>query len=275
MVVAVRVAVTVVMVAAVAVAVREGFVLVRLARQQRTAVARHRQLEVLRAVRVASDHGLDWDEIDRIGRLPLPPYITHLAEGEDAQHILAPDGQLPFFAELVMPAQATVALEKANHLHIRGFLGVQSVERIYKHFKRHGIATEVMGASFRNVGQITALAGCDLLTISPELLAQLRSHLQGHAEVSDRLVQDLLFFCAQSGEPAPGQAPRLRALDHRVRGARAQPARRIGSRPAANQDECSSARGAAPLPGTCNHGAPSTTMSKDELPGTSNDCPGP
>ncbi|HPZ58509.1 transaldolase family protein, partial [Ottowia sp.] len=36
-----------------------------------------------------------------------------------------------------------------------------------------GIATEVMGASFRNVGQITALAGCDLLTISPELLAQL------------------------------------------------------------------------------------------------------
>ncbi|MFD1711661.1 transaldolase [Ottowia sp. GY511] len=51
--------------------------------------------------------------------------------------------------------------------------GVQSVKRIYDHYKRHGIATEVMGASFRNVGQITALAGCDLLTISPELLAQL------------------------------------------------------------------------------------------------------
>jgi transaldolase len=51
--------------------------------------------------------------------------------------------------------------------------GVLSVERIYKHYKKHGIRTEVMGASFRNVGQITALAGCDLLTISPELLAQL------------------------------------------------------------------------------------------------------
>jgi len=51
--------------------------------------------------------------------------------------------------------------------------GVKSVGQIYNHYKRHGIATEVMGASFRNVGQITALAGCDLLTISPDLLATL------------------------------------------------------------------------------------------------------
>ena len=51
--------------------------------------------------------------------------------------------------------------------------GVKSVTAIYNHYKKHGIRTEVMGASFRNVGQITALAGCDLLTISPELLAQL------------------------------------------------------------------------------------------------------
>jgi transaldolase len=51
--------------------------------------------------------------------------------------------------------------------------GVQSVTAIYNFYKKHGIKTEVMGASFRNVGQITALAGCDLLTISPELLAQL------------------------------------------------------------------------------------------------------
>ena len=51
--------------------------------------------------------------------------------------------------------------------------GVQSVRAIFHHYKKHGIATEVMGASFRNIGQITALAGCDLLTISPELLAQL------------------------------------------------------------------------------------------------------
>jgi transaldolase len=51
--------------------------------------------------------------------------------------------------------------------------GVQSVTQIYNYYKKFGIATEVMGASFRNVGQITALAGCDLLTISPDLLASL------------------------------------------------------------------------------------------------------
>jgi transaldolase len=51
--------------------------------------------------------------------------------------------------------------------------GVQSVTQIFKYYKRHDIATEIMGASFRNIGQITALAGCDLLTIAPDLLAQL------------------------------------------------------------------------------------------------------
>ncbi len=51
--------------------------------------------------------------------------------------------------------------------------GVQSVRQIYQYYKHFGIRTEVMGASFRNIGQITALAGCDLLTIAPELLAQL------------------------------------------------------------------------------------------------------
>ena len=53
--------------------------------------------------------------------------------------------------------------------------GVQSVSHIYNYYKQHGVATEVMGASFRNIGQITALAGCDLLTIAPELLAQLQA----------------------------------------------------------------------------------------------------
>ena len=52
--------------------------------------------------------------------------------------------------------------------------GVQSVRRIYGYFKKFGYPTEVMGASFRNTGQVLALAGCDLLTISPELLEQLR-----------------------------------------------------------------------------------------------------
>jgi transaldolase len=51
--------------------------------------------------------------------------------------------------------------------------GVRSVRAIYAHYKKFGIATEVMGASFRNLGQITALAGSDLLTIAPDLLAKL------------------------------------------------------------------------------------------------------
>lgn len=51
--------------------------------------------------------------------------------------------------------------------------GVQSVRRIYDWFKLHGYQTIVMGASFRNIGQIQALAGCDRLTISPDLLQKL------------------------------------------------------------------------------------------------------
>ena len=54
--------------------------------------------------------------------------------------------------------------------------GVKSVRNIYNYYKKNGIATEVMGASFRNVGQIVALAGCDLLTISPDLLALLAAN---------------------------------------------------------------------------------------------------
>ena len=51
--------------------------------------------------------------------------------------------------------------------------GVSSVRKIFEYYKHVGVATEIMGASFRNTGQILALAGCDLLTIAPELLAQL------------------------------------------------------------------------------------------------------
>ena len=68
--------------------------------------------------------------------------------------------------------------------------GVQSVTQIYQYYKHFGIATEVMGASFRNVGQITALAGCDLLTIAPDLLAEL-------AERSDPLPRALDVETAQ------------------------------------------------------------------------------
>jgi len=53
--------------------------------------------------------------------------------------------------------------------------GVQSVTRIYNYYKRFGYKTQVMGASFRNIGEIKELAGCDLLTISPNLLKELDS----------------------------------------------------------------------------------------------------
>lgn len=74
--------------------------------------------------------------------------------------------------------------------------GVQSVTRIWHHYKRHGFQTVVMGASFRNTGQVLALAGCDRLTISPDLLAELAA---GEGGVPRALVD--------SGERAPAPAP--------------------------------------------------------------------
>ncbi len=62
--------------------------------------------------------------------------------------------------------------------------GVLSVTKIYNYYKKFGYQTEVMGASFRNIDEITELAGCDLLTISPKLLEQLRS---GVAELPRKL----------------------------------------------------------------------------------------
>ncbi len=53
--------------------------------------------------------------------------------------------------------------------------GVQSVQQIYSYYRKFGFSTEVMGASFRNTGQIIELAGCDLLTIGPDLLEQLQN----------------------------------------------------------------------------------------------------
>ena len=74
--------------------------------------------------------------------------------------------------------------------------GVQSVTRIYNHFKAHGFNTVVMGASFRNTGQVEALAGCDRLTISPELLQALEAD---DAELPQRLIDNGV----QQQRPAP------------------------------------------------------------------------
>lgn len=63
-------------------------------------------------------------------------------------------------------------------------LGVISVTKIYNYYKKFGYSTVVMGASFRNTGEVKALAGCDLLTISPGLLAELS---QDHSTVTEML----------------------------------------------------------------------------------------
>lgn len=88
--------------------------------------------------------------------------------------------------------------------------GVQSVTRIWQHYKQHGYDTVVMGASFRNTGQVLALAGCDRLTISPELLAELERSdapvARALVEVGPRLpppaALDEAGFRARHGEDA-------------------------------------------------------------------------
>ena len=65
------------------------------------------------------------------------------------------------------------AARKVDDIPIAEDPGVASVARIYRYYKKFGYATQVMGASFRKTGQILALAGCDLLTIAPDLLEKL------------------------------------------------------------------------------------------------------
>ncbi|PMR72262.1 transaldolase [Billgrantia endophytica] len=74
--------------------------------------------------------------------------------------------------------------------------GVRSVRRIYEHFKGHGYRTIVMGASFRNIGEIQSLAGCDRLTISPALLGEL-------SETHGRLERRLMPIDAETSAPEP------------------------------------------------------------------------
>ena len=80
--------------------------------------------------------------------------------------------------------------------------GVKSVRQIYNHYKKFGIKTEIMGASFRNVGQIQALAGCDLLTISPELLAALAASEQPLPRLLEPLAAQALTLDAVNFDEA-------------------------------------------------------------------------
>jgi len=107
--------------------------------------------------------------------------------------------------------------------------GVLSVKRIYQYYRKFGYQTEVMGASFRNISQITELAGCDLLTISPDVLQQLadsnapmvrklsagsgtpvervaidektfRFMMNEDAMATEKLAEGIRAFCADSGK---------------------------------------------------------------------------
>jgi transaldolase len=110
------------------------------------------------------------------------------AEELEAQHGIHCNLTLLFsFAQAVACAEAKVTLispfvgrimdwYKAKHAksyEAEEDPGVLSVRKIYNYYKKHGYSTVVMGASFRNTGEVLALAGCDLLTISPSLLAAL------------------------------------------------------------------------------------------------------
>jgi len=79
------------------------------------------------------------------------------------------------------------AARKVDDIPLAEDPGVASVTRIYRYYKRFGYATQVMGASFRKTGQILELAGCDLLTIAPDLLEKLAST---PGEVERRLSPD-------------------------------------------------------------------------------------
>ena len=81
--------------------------------------------------------------------------------------------------------------EGLDSIEISHDKGVSSVKTIYHYFKQHGYTTQIMGASFRSIEQILALAGCDLLTIAPDLLDQLATM---DVKVERQLFPDMKFI---------------------------------------------------------------------------------
>jgi transaldolase len=140
-------------------------------------------------------HLIELYKAEGIGRDRILIKLASTWEGVEAARILEKEGihcnmtLLFSFPQAVACAEAGVTLISPFvgrildwHLKDRGVKsipatedpGVESVQRIYRYYKAHGYKTEIMGASFRNIGEITELAGCDLLTISPDLLKQLQ-----------------------------------------------------------------------------------------------------
>ena len=113
--------------------------------------------------------------------------------------------------------------------------GVISVTRIFNYYKTHGYKTEVMGASFRNLDEITELAGCDLLTISPKLLDQLREsdaalsqkldatnpicgeeHIHVYRESFDAMMAEDRMATDKLGEGIKGFSKAIETLEHQL-----------------------------------------------------------
>jgi len=130
------------------------------------------------------------------------------AERLEREHIHCNMTLLFSFAQAVACAEAGVTLispfvgriydwhrqaRKVDDIPIEEDPGVASVVRIYNYYKKHGYGTQVMGASFRKTGQILALAGCDLLTIAPDLLEKL-------AKAEGPIPRKLSRETAQAGE---------------------------------------------------------------------------
>ena len=95
--------------------------------------------------------------------------------------------------------------------------GVESVTKIYNYYKKFGYKTQVMGASFRKVEQITHLAGCDLLTISPDLLEKLGDQTEG--EMTPRLTPEAAKSSDAREDPPRREVVSL-AAQHRRHGRR-------------------------------------------------------
>lgn len=93
----------------------------------------------------------------------------------------------PFVGRILDWQKAT---ENRQDISIDEDKGVNSVKRIYQYYKQHGYETQIMGASFRNIEQICALAGCDFLTIAPELLDKLA---QTTGELVPALIKNMNF----------------------------------------------------------------------------------
>ncbi|GLH73194.1 tRNA preQ1(34) S-adenosylmethionine ribosyltransferase-isomerase QueA [Geothrix limicola] len=147
--------------------------------------------EGLRAVRVHSDHGLDWDEIDRIGRLPLPPYIEHLADGEDetryqtvfaaseGEAVAAPTAGLHFTPDLIAALQAKGCGWHPVRLHVGlGTFRPMTADRLEDH-AMHEERFEIPGETAARLEPVLADRARPVLCVGTTALRTLEGAWDG------------------------------------------------------------------------------------------------